>query len=334
MLRTRSLGRNLKNCFTRNCFTENCFTENCFTGQPNAIGVNNPASPQRPASHSTASKSRVTPKVTFLMDDSLNERQQTKMNHSNSKSKSGRSFLIPRCRRLTWDLLRFNRQVPLCAHDRICDLSSVSKARSCATRRISWPALMLKAFGLMAEQFPEFRQTWYRWPIAHLYQHPHSIAAMTVQRTHKDQPWLFWAMVDAPENMTLPELQSVLDEYQTGPIRPQYQDMLRLASLPTLFRRLIWNWNFHVAKAGRAQKLGTFFLSTLSGKGAEIQSPPSIQTGCLTYGPLDEQGRCRITIAYDHRVMDGALVADALAFLENVLTTTIQRELETLAEGK
>lgn len=260
----------------------------------------------------------------------LNEgRDQQPM--TSSKSQSGRSFLVPPSRRLSWDLLRLNRQVPLCAHDRMCDLSLVSASRSKVQPRVSWPALMLKAFGLMAEQFPEFRQTWYRWPIAHLYQHPHSVAAMTVQRVHKDQPWLFWAMIDRPESLALPVLQSALNRSQTDPVRPQYKDMLRLARLPTLLRRLIWGWNFHVAKAGRAARLGTFFLSTLSGKGAEIQSPPSVQTGCLTYGPLGESGRCRVTIAYDHRVMDGALVADALKCLEDVLNGVIRDELESLS---
>lgn len=241
---------------------------------------------------------------------------------------------MPPSRRLTWDLLRLNRQVPLCAHDRKCNLSLVAEARSNVQPRVSWPALMLKAFGLMAQQFPEFRQTWYRWPIAHLYQHPYSVAAMTVQRVHKEQPWLFWAMISNPETMALPDVQLALDEYQSGPIRPQYRDMLRLSRLPTLIRRLFWGWNFHVAKAGRSERLGTFFLSTLSGKGAEIQSPPSIQTGCLTYGPLDEQGYSRVTIAYDHRVMDGALVADALQCLEEILNTSIRQELQQLAESE
>lgn len=252
---------------------------------------------------------------------------------SSSKPQSGRTFLVPASRRLTWDLMRLNRQVPLCAHDRLCDLSAVAVARSNVQPRVSWPALMLKAFGLMAMQFPEFRQTWYRWPIAHLYQHPCSVAAMTVQRTHRDQQWLFWAMIPSPESQSLGDVQSALDEFQSGPIRPQYRDLVRLAKLPTLLRRLIWGWNFHIAKAGRVQRLGTFFLSTLSGRGVEIQSPPSIQTGCLTYGPLDDRGRSRVTIAYDHRVMDGALVADALQCLEHTLNTSILQELNQLTPG-
>ena len=82
-----------------------------------------------------------------------------------------------------------------------------------------------------------------------------------------------------------------------------------------------------MAKQKRAKRLGTFFLSTLSGKGVEIQIPPAIQTGCLTYGPLNSQGRSRVTLAYDHRVMDGALVAGILKRLEEVLLETLRPEL-------
>lgn len=191
---------------------------------------------------------------------------------------------------------------------------------------------MLKAFGIVAEQIPEFRQTWYRWPIAHLYEHPHSVAAMAVQRTYQDERWLFWALIETPEKLSLVDLQTRLDEFQTGPIKPQYSDYVRLAKLPSLLRRLFWDWHFHISKAGRARRLGTFFLSTLSGRGAEIQLSPSLQTGCLTYGPLNEKGECRVTLAYDHRVMDGALVADALKCLEDTLHGAILQELQSLAK--
>jgi pyruvate/2-oxoglutarate dehydrogenase complex dihydrolipoamide acyltransferase (E2) component len=62
----------------------------------------------------------------------------------------------------------------------------------------------------------------------------------------------------------------------------------------------------------------------------EIQLPPSVQTGCLTYGPLDEHGEARVTLAYDHRVMDGALVADILHKLERTLTESLVSELITI----
>ncbi|MEZ6121847.1 MAG: hypothetical protein R3C49_01575 [Planctomycetaceae bacterium] len=241
--------------------------------------------------------------------------------------RDGRSFSVPPCRRLTWDLLWFNRSVPLCGHDRVMSLAPLAAARSSASVRISWPALFLKAYSLAAQDIPELRQTWYRWPLAHLYQHPHSVGTLTVQREVKGEPWLFWGLIDQPENLSLTEIQGQIDRWVQAPVREVFRRQQKLARLPTVLRRLIWRWNLHVAKAGRASRLGTFFLSTLSGRGVEIQVPPSIHTGCLTYGPLNEDGRTRVTLAYDHRIMDGARAAECLIRLEQLLLEKLSQEL-------
>lgn len=239
----------------------------------------------------------------------------------------GRIFSVPPSRRLTWDLLYFNRAVPQCGHDRHMDLSALADARKRTSVRISWPALFLKAYGLVAKSRASLRQTWSRWPIAHIYQHPCSVGILTVQREYKGEPWLFWARIPEPENKTLPEIQALIERFQFDDVETVFRKELQLAHMPTIARRMIWGWNVHVSKSKRAKRLGTFFLSTLAGKGAEIQVPPSIHTGCLTYGPLSEVGSSRITLAYDHRLMDGAYVADCLASLELIFMETLQREL-------
>lgn len=248
--------------------------------------------------------------------------------------KDGTFFSIPPCRRLSWDLLWFNKSVPLCGHDRLCQLSTLAEARKNAGVRISWPAIFIKAFALVAADVPELRQTWHRWPWAQLYQHPCSVGTLTVQREVKGQRWLFWGKIPAPETLSLLQIQERIDSFATGSAREMFGREQKLARLPTILRRLIWGWNLHVAKRKRANRLGTFFLSTLAGRGAEIQVPPSIHTGCLTYGPLDTNGISRVTLAYDHRVMDGALVAEVLRTLEGILLKTLQGELLQLRDSE
>lgn len=242
-------------------------------------------------------------------------------------TRDGKVFPVPACRRLTWDLLYFNRAVPQCGHDRQFDLSGLAAARSEAAIRISWPALFLKAYGLLAAEFPALRQTWYRWPIAHIYQHSSSVGILTVQRELAGTPWLFWGRIPTPESRSLVEIQALIDDFQSSSVKKAFRKELQLARLPTILRRLIWGWNIHVSKRKRARRLGTFFLSTLSGLGAEIQIPPAIHTGCLTYGPLTDRGTTRVTLAYDHRVMDGVYVAECLARLECILSETLKREV-------
>ncbi len=244
-----------------------------------------------------------------------------------SSNRDGRRFRVPPSRRLTWDLLWFHRTVPLCAHDRRMSLAETASSRLAAPQRISWPALFLKAVGLAATEFPELRQTWFRWPWAHLYQHPHTVAVLTVQREIDGEPWLFWGRIPQPDQHSLAHIQHQIDLFQREDPRRKFRKALQLAALPLMIRRAVWWWNLNVSARGRARRVGTCFLSTLAGRGAEIQLPPSVHTGCFTYGPLDEQGRCRVTLAYDHRIMDGARAAAILERMEQLLTGPLQQEL-------
>ena len=244
-----------------------------------------------------------------------------------ARDRDGRCFVVPRSRRLSWDLLWFHRSVPLCGHDLRMQLGGVAAARAAASRRISWPAIFLKALGLAGVEFPELRQTWFRWPWAYLYQHPCSVAMITVQRELGGERWLFWGRLVEPERLGLAEIQEQLDGYQRGEVSAVFGRALQLAGLPFLLRRLVWWWNLNISPRGRARRLGTCFLSTLSSRGVEIQLPPSIHTACLTYGPVDEGGACRVTLAYDHRVMDGVRAAEVLVRLEQILGGVIVEEL-------
>lgn len=242
-------------------------------------------------------------------------------------NRDGHSFAVPRHRRLSWDLLHYNHRVPLCAHDRQINLSALASARTACTRRVSWPAVFMKAWAIVAAEVPEFRQTWYRWPVAHIYQHPTSVGVLTVSRQYRQADWLFWKLIAAPDQLSLHEIQTQIDQAVTEPPKRVFRNQVRLASLPTFLRRVCWWWNLNVAHGRRPDRLGTYFLSTLSGLGAEIQLPPSIQTTCLTYGPLSADGTARVTLGYDHRLFDGVLAARGLARLEAVLLETLLTEL-------
>lgn len=243
---------------------------------------------------------------------------------------SGRKRLS-RSRALTIDVLHYHRKVPTCAHDRWCDLSHVARVRDMAAARISWAVLFIKAFGLVAAKFPVLRQTYLPFPWPHLYEHPHSIAMVATHRPFLGEPWLFWSRFSAPEKRSLVELQQRLEKYQTAPVEQVFMRQLQLSGFPGPLRRCLWWWTLNISGFKRARRTGTFFLTTLAGRGAEIQHPPAFLTSNLTYGPLDEDNRSRITIAYDHRLTDGVLIADCLAEIEATLNGPIADELERIS---
>ena len=242
-----------------------------------------------------------------------------------------RRLRLPRSRRLTIDVLHYHRQVPTCAHDRVMDLSRLSQLRAGLSQRISWSMLFIKAYGMVAAKFPVLRQTYMPWPWPHVYQHPCSVAMVATHREIDGEAWLFWSRFTRPEGQPLPRLQEFLDRYQHAPVPDVFQRQWQLSALPTPLRRVFWWWALNTSGVKRARRTGTFFLTTISAKGAEIQHPPAFLTANMTFGPLDDRGRSRVTIAYDHRLMDGTLIADCLADLETTLNEPIADELRALA---
>jgi hypothetical protein len=242
---------------------------------------------------------------------------------------SGR-LSIPRSRRLTLDVLHYHKQSATCAHDRVFDLSRLVKLRCQLPTRISWAVLFIKAFGIVAADRPVLRRTYQRWPWPHLYQHTQNVAMLATHRIHQDEPWVFWSRFTQPEQQSLTDLQNRLDRYLTEPVIQSFRQQWQLSGLPTFLRRMLWWWTFNVSVSKRAHRSGTFFLTTLAGKGVEIQDPPAFLTTNLTYGPLDEHHRCRVTMSYDHRLMDGSFVADCLNQLDQVMNGTIAAEMEMM----
>ncbi|MCA9072900.1 MAG: hypothetical protein KDA84_28450, partial [Planctomycetaceae bacterium] len=204
---------------------------------------------------------------------------------------------LPRSRALTCDVLHYHAKVPTCAHDRICDLSPLAAVRRELPERISWTLLFIKAFGLVARDYPVLRQVYQPWPWPHIFQHSQSVGMMAIQREHLGEPWLFWGRFSSPETQSLLEMQNQLTRYLTEPVTKIFKRQWQLSAFPTPLRRLFWWWTLNASGAKRPRRAGTFFLTTLAGRGAEIQHPPAFLTSNMTYGPFDEQGRSRVTIA-------------------------------------
>ena len=247
---------------------------------------------------------------------------------------SGQRRRLQRSRALVRDVLHFHRQVPSCAHSRVCDLRRPAALRRALPRRISWTVLFLKAFGVVAAERPILRQCYLRWPWPHVYEHPETVAMLAIERLFRDERWLFWGRFVAPESESLVALERKLERYIDGEAERVFRLQWKFSGFPTALRRLVWWWTLNVSGQGRAKRSGTCFLTTLSSRGVEIEHPPSFHTANLTYGPLDERGRGRVTLAYDHRLMDGAVVAECLTEIEAALNGPISAELESLGAAE
>lgn len=237
---------------------------------------------------------------------------------------------LPPARGFIADLVRLSQDVPLFPVDRLMPLADVAAARSTARVRIGWATVFLKAYAHVAAEMPVLRTWFLHGLVPRLATASQSVASIAINRTENGQDRLFFARLPRPDGRTLTDIQRFLDRCAAAPVEEVFHRQLQLEGLPRPLRRAVLRWNMNSASPKRCTRIGTFSLSTLAGLGAGNHGHPTICTTSLSYSPLEADGRCRVTLICDHRVLDGATAARALALLEAVLLENMTAELRGL----
>lgn len=228
-------------------------------------------------------------------------------------------------------LLDEHLKMPICGHDRIVDLSDLVEIRRESAVRISWPVIFMKAYSIVSAAHPVLRQWFQKFPLPHVGQSPDVVAMVAVTRQHEGHDWLFFGRFDRPEQQSLQDLQDRLDLYQNDPVDVAFRTQARFAIYPRFIRKAVFWGKLNLSGNRRLKRFGTFGLTSISGSGATIQVPPTVNTSAITYGPMDDNNRSLVTIGYDHRLMDGMTVAGFLQELDDTLHGPILQELQQLA---
>jgi hypothetical protein len=228
------------------------------------------------------------------------------------------------------DVAMLATAIPLFPVDRMMRLAEVAAARSSAGVRIGWAAVFLKGFAIVAREMPELRSWLAGTFIPRMATSSESVAVLAVNRVEEGVDRLYFARLLRPDTTPLPLLQQAIDRFVTEPTEQVFKRQLQLESVPGWLRRTILRWNMRSTSPKRVTRIGTFSMSTLAGFGATNRFHPTICTTSLAYAPLEPDGRCLVTAIADHRVLDGAAVARALARLEEVLSGEVAAELRSL----
>jgi hypothetical protein len=239
---------------------------------------------------------------------------------------------VPRC--MVIDLLYFAKSIPSVPVQRRMSIGPVVAARAACRERPRWTAIFAKAYALVAREFPEFRRAYIKIPWAHLYEYPASSGNIVIERDYRGEPCVFSITVKGLAAHALRDLSGLIQHATTAPIEDikDFRRMLRIAGLPRPLRRLVWWLGLNIGRQ-RANYFGTFTLSVYSALNAESLHPLTPLTTALNYGVISSGGDVNVRIVYDHRVMDGATVARALARLEQILNTSILDEIRSLAKN-
>ncbi|QVL32449.1 hypothetical protein KIH39_00595 [Telmatocola sphagniphila] len=248
---------------------------------------------------------------------------------------TGKPLKLSSARKLVCDLLHFAKEIPTIPVQRQLDLSRVVAARGRLRNRPRWVSLFTKAYAELAMQKPELRRSFLKYPWARLWQHGCNVASIAVTRELEGEQAVMFAKIREPEKMSITEIEKTLDHYINSPIEQvqPYQLMIATSKLIRPLRRLIWWTGLNWKGIWREAIFGTFGISVYSGTGADSLHPISPLTTLMNYGPIDSKGIVNVRIVYDHRVMDGMVVADSLAILQAIFDESIVDELNRMANG-
>jgi hypothetical protein len=244
----------------------------------------------------------------------------------------GRTVPLSVPRRLVCDLMHFAAGVPSIPVQRRVALAPVVAARAAAADRPPWPAIFAKAFARVAAGVPELRRAYCKFPWSHVCEYPRSAAGVVVERDYGSEKALFTLVMTDPARKPLAEVARLIREAQSAPVTSVtgFRRALRLGRYPRPLRRLLWWLGLNCSRF-RPTYFGTFLVTAYSALGAESLHPLSPLTFTLTYGPIAADGSAEVRIVYDHRVLDGATVARALARLEEELNGAVCDELRAMA---
>lgn len=238
---------------------------------------------------------------------------------------------LPAGRGAVNDVALLGCSIPLFPVDREMRLAAVADTRAAARQRIGWAACFLKAYAIVAREMPLLRSWLVRGLTSRLATSSESVATLAINRADEEGgDRLFFARLAAADQLPLAGIQAFIDRQSTAPIDEIFRRQLELEMVPGWLRRTILRWNMNSTSPKRPGRIGTFSMSSLAGFAAGNHFHPTLCTTSICQGPLDEAGRCRVTLIADHRVLDGVTVAKAAERLEAVLTAEIAAELRSL----
>jgi hypothetical protein len=212
-------------------------------------------------------------------------------------------------------------------------LGALVAARAACRERPRWTTIFTKAYALMAREFPEFRRAYVKIPWPHLYEYPASNATVIIERDYRGEAGLFSISIKEPARQSLRDIGRQIEHASTAPVEEikDFRRTIQFARLPRPLRRVLWWICLNIGRQ-RGNYFGTFGVSVYSALSAESLHPLSPLTTLLNYGVINSDGVVDVRIIYDHRVMNGATVARALARLEEILSSVMLEEVRALAE--
>jgi hypothetical protein len=211
-------------------------------------------------------------------------------------------------------------------------VSAVMEARRRHQPLIGWSAILIKATALTSRKWPELRRAYVAFPWPHLYEHPHCVANVVVEREWNGERAVFFDQIPDPESQSLRAIDRVVESLKDLPIESVggFRRLLRITRYPWPLRRLMWLIAFHGSGRLKSKYFGTFSINSIPSRYARITHSATPVTMSFFYGPIGPDDRMPIQVFIDHRVMDGQSLHRLGFDMETILNRDIVDELNSL----
>jgi len=236
-------------------------------------------------------------------------------------------------RRLVDEVIRSGGKMTMATYARDFDLTELCKLRKRAKPRIDWNVIYMKAYAIIARDFPQLRQCYVGFPWPYAYQYEKNVALITLSREHDGEDRLLFARFNQPEGDSLVELQRKFDSLRRSPVLEvkQFRKQIRFANLPYPVRRLTWWMLFNLFPRKRLNIFGTFGMTISRFRDAHLTTNAlGPNTTILGIDVLPTNGIARFTLTFDHQILDGAPVLNLIHSVYQTLTGAIADELAGL----
>jgi hypothetical protein len=226
------------------------------------------------------------------------------------------------------DLMIASRSLSAVGGSGTINVAAAAAARRLRAPRISWHAIWIKAVAMAAAEWPELRTGYLRYPWAHLYLHPHSVASVTVERRWNGAPALFVDPILDPAALSLAEIERRRRSLQESPIEKVggFRRQLRISRLPWIVRRAVWHIGTQWSGWLRSRYLGTYTVTKSHRRIKALQVFLPISFVFYWTAP-DRNGDVEVRIFFDHRIIDGSSAARIIAAIERAINEGIAAEL-------
>jgi hypothetical protein len=238
---------------------------------------------------------------------------------------------IPLHRRWINEVVHFGKKSHVVGCNWTINLAAVVAARAAHQPAVGWTAIWMKALALVSRRRSELRTAYLPFPWARFYVHPHSVAAVTIERTWRGVPAVFFEQFRRPDCVSLWDLDASLRALRQVPVESvgSFRRLIRFSRPPLLLRRAIWGITLHWSGRLRSKYFGTFAINPFpTPRGSVMQSTTPV-TMLLYYGLVDRSGDTLVQLLFDHRVLDGVeayrLIRDVEATLKGEIVAELTR---------